>query len=58
MIPLVRKYAPRSHDNLRRVARRARYRISPHQCHQWFAHAGLSSSNQLIGGVNERYRGG
>ena len=39
----LRKYAPRSPDNLRRVARRARYRITPHHCHQWFAHAGYQA---------------
>lgn len=36
----IRKYAPRTSDNLRRVARRARYRITPRHCHQWFTHAG------------------
>lgn len=36
----VRKYAPRSHDALRRVARRARYRVSERHCRNWFAHAG------------------
>jgi transposase len=36
----VRKYAPRTPDHLRRVARRARYRITPRHCHQWFTHAG------------------
>ena len=39
----LRKYAPRSPDNLRRVARCARYRITPHHCHQWFAHAGYQA---------------
>lgn len=36
----VRKHAPRTADHLRRVARRARYRITPRHCRQWFAHAG------------------
>ena len=39
----LRQYAPRAPDNLRRVARRARYRITPHHCHQWFAHAGYQA---------------
>lgn len=39
----VRKHAPRSHDALRRVARRARYRVTPHHCRQWFAHAGYGA---------------
>jgi transposase len=36
----VRKHAPRTADHLRRVARRARYRITPRHCRRWFAHAG------------------
>jgi transposase len=36
----VRKHAPRTPDHLRRVARRARYRITPRHCLQWFTHAG------------------
>jgi transposase len=36
----VRKVAPRTAHALRRVARRARYRVTPHHCRQWFAHAG------------------
>ena len=36
----VRKHAPRTPEHLRRVARRARYRITPRHCHQWFTHAG------------------
>jgi transposase len=36
----VRKHAPRAHDALRRVARRARFRVTPRHCQQWFAHAG------------------
>lgn len=39
----VRKYAPRSHDALRRIARRARYRVTPWHCQQWFAHAGYGA---------------
>lgn len=39
----VRKYAPRTADNLRRVARRARYRITPRHCRHWFAHAGYQA---------------
>ena len=36
----VRKCAPRSSAALRRVARRARYRITPTHCRRWFEHAG------------------
>jgi transposase len=40
----VRKHAPRTADHLRRVARRARYRITPRHCRQWFAHAGYGKA--------------
>ena len=36
----VRKVAPRSRDALRRVARRARFRVTPRHCRSWFSHAG------------------
>lgn len=36
----VRRHAPRDRTALRRVARRARYRITPSHCRHWFAHAG------------------
>jgi transposase len=36
----VRKHAPRDRAALRRVARRARYRVTSHHCRQWFAHSG------------------
>lgn len=36
----VRKHAPRSPTALRRIARRARYRVSKRHCRNWFAHAG------------------
>jgi transposase len=36
----VRKYAPRQHDALRRIARRARYRVTKRHCRRWFEHAG------------------
>lgn len=36
----VRKIAPRSVLALRRVARRARFRVTARHCRQWFAHAG------------------
>jgi transposase len=39
----VRKHAPRTPDHLRRVARRARYRITPRHCRHWFAHAGYGA---------------
>lgn len=38
----VRRHAPRDSASLRRVARRARYRVTPRHCRQWFAHAGYS----------------
>ena len=38
----VRRHAPRSPAALRRVARRARFRITPRHCRQWFAHAGYA----------------
>jgi len=36
----VRRHAPRTPERLRRVARRARYRVTPRHCRAWFAHAG------------------
>ena len=36
----VRKHAPRDPRALRRVARRARYRVTPQHCRSWFAHSG------------------
>jgi transposase len=36
----VRKHAPRDRVALRRVARRARYRVTPRHCRRWFEHAG------------------
>jgi transposase len=36
----VRKHAPRTAEHLRRVARRARYRVTPRHCRNWFTHAG------------------
>jgi transposase len=36
----VRKHAPRNPTILRRVARRARYRVTPRHCRNWFAHCG------------------
>lgn len=36
----VRKHAPRHPAALRRVARRARYRVTPRHCRRWFEHAG------------------
>jgi transposase len=38
----VRRHAPRTRHALRRMARRARYRVTPRHCRQWFAHAGYS----------------
>ncbi|UJR83688.1 transposase [Sandaracinus amylolyticus] len=39
----VRRHAPRTADHLRRVARRARYRVTPRHCRSWFTHAGYSA---------------
>ena len=39
----VRRHAPRTRDALLRVARRARQRVKPRHCRQWFAHAGYHS---------------
>lgn len=36
----VRKWAPRDGSTLRRVARRARYRVKPRHCKGWFEHCG------------------
>lgn len=38
----VRKHAPRTKEALLRIARRARHRITPRHCRNWFAHAGYS----------------
>jgi transposase len=35
----VRKYAPRDRIALQRIARRARYRVTPQHCRRWFEHA-------------------
>ena len=37
---LVRRHAPRDGVSLRRIARRARFRVSPRHCRQWFKHCG------------------
>lgn len=39
---LVRKYAPRSAIALRRIARRARFRVTRRHCRNWFTHAGYT----------------
>ena len=36
----VRKHAPRFPAALRRIARRARYRVTPRHCRRWFEHSG------------------
>jgi transposase len=38
----VRKHAPRDRISLRRIARRARFRVTPRHCRRWFQHAGYS----------------
>lgn len=42
----VRRHAPRTRDDLRRMARRARYRVKPHHCRQWFTHAGYPAPHK------------
>ena len=37
---LVRKHAPRNALALRRIASRARYRVTVRRCRNWFTHAG------------------
>ena len=37
----VRKHAPRDQQALRRVARRARFRVTEQHCQGWFKHAGI-----------------
>jgi transposase len=39
----VRRYAPRDSITLRRVARRARFRVTARHARNWFAHAGYSA---------------
>jgi transposase len=39
---VVRRHAPRDRTALLRIARRARHRITPRHCRNWFAHAGYS----------------
>jgi transposase len=38
----VRRHAPRARDALRRVARRARHRVTPLHCRPWFEHCGYT----------------
>jgi len=42
----VRRHAPRCRDALLRVARRARFRVTPRHCQQWFAHAGYQTQQR------------
>jgi transposase len=39
----VRKHAPRDPAALRRIARRARYRVTRRHCRRWYEHAGYSA---------------
>ena len=41
----IRDGAPRTGPALRRVARAARYAVTPFHCHQYFAHAGYVNSS-------------
>lgn len=45
----VRKHAPRDAVALRRVARRARFRVTPRHCRNWFTHAGYLNSGDPWG---------
>ena len=40
---LVRAHAPRTKYALRRVAQRARFRVKPWHCRQWFRHCGYGT---------------
>ena len=40
---MVRKIAPRTHEGLRCIARRARHRVTPRHCASWFAHSGYQA---------------
>jgi len=42
----IRDYEPRTGAALRRVARAARYVVTPYHCHQYFAHAGYGNSSE------------
>jgi len=42
----VRRHGPRNSEALLRVARRARHRITPRHCRQWFAHAGYEAQQR------------
>jgi transposase len=41
----IRDHAPRTGSALRRVARAARYVVTPYHCRQYFAHAGYGNSS-------------
>jgi transposase len=43
----IRTYAPRTACALRRVARAARYVVTPYHCRQFFAHAGYGNSSAV-----------
>jgi transposase len=42
----VRRYAPRDASSLRRVARRARYRVTRRHARNWFEHAGYAAQHR------------
>lgn len=42
----VRKHAPRDPTSLRRIARRARYRVTREHCRRWFQHAGYGAQHR------------
>jgi transposase len=42
----IRDYAPRTGAASRRVARAARYAVTPYHCRQYFAHAGYGHSSE------------
>lgn len=43
----IRMHAPRTASALRRVARAARYVVTPYHCRQYFAHAGYGNSSAV-----------
>lgn len=38
----IKKFAPRNHDSLRRVAHAGRRRVTPAHCKSWFIHSGYT----------------
>jgi transposase len=45
----IRAFAPQTADGLRRLARAARYAVTPYHCERFFTHAGYVTSTDLWG---------